>query len=47
MVLRTLIVAVCLVVGAAYLGRATKTEPVPLRESLASFPSQVDASWSR
>ena len=44
MVARALGVSMCLLAGAAYLGRATTTEPVPLRESLASLPMQI-AGW--
>ena len=44
MIARTMIVTACLAAGAIYLDGASKTESVPLRESLASFPLQV-ADW--
>jgi EpsI family protein len=44
MVRRAVIVALCLIVGAVGLVRATKTEPVPVRESLAGFPAEF-AGW--
>jgi EpsI family protein len=43
MVRRTLIVAICLLVGAVALVRASKTERVPVRESLANFPIYLNA----
>ena len=44
MVRRTLIVAICLLVGAVALVRASKTERVPVRESLTNFPVLL-AGW--
>jgi len=45
MVVRILILSACLLTGTAALRRASRNEVVPLREPLASFPSQV-AGWS-
>jgi EpsI family protein len=44
MVRRALIVAVCLLVGAGALVRASKTERVPVRESFDGFPTDI-AGW--
>jgi EpsI family protein len=44
MLRRAVIVAVCLFVGAVALVRASKTERVPVRESLTAFPTEF-AGW--
>jgi EpsI family protein len=41
---RALIVAICMLVGTVALVRASKTERVPVRESLANFPGSL-AGW--
>jgi EpsI family protein len=43
MLRRTLIVAICMLVGAVALVRASKTERVPVRESLGNFPVTLGA----
>ena len=45
MIARITILSGCLLIGAAYLAAASKTENVPVRESLATFPSTI-GKWS-
>jgi EpsI family protein len=44
MIVRALVVSVVLVSGAVAIGRASKSEPVPPRESFATFPMDI-AGW--
>ncbi len=44
MIARALVVSLVLVSGAVVIGRASKSEPVPARESLATFPMEI-AEW--
>ncbi|HKY20064.1 MAG TPA: EpsI family protein [Vicinamibacterales bacterium] len=39
---RILILSACLILGAAYIATASKTEVVPPRQSLSSFPYEID-----
>jgi EpsI family protein len=45
MIARIGVLSVCLLIGAAYLAGASKTERVPAREALAGFPFQL-AQWT-
>jgi EpsI family protein len=45
MIARALVVSILLVSGAVFIGRASTSEPVAARESLATFPMDI-AEWS-